>query len=163
MPHASVGKLQSRIRERVEHLIGLIELVVVIAAEVLLAIAVVIAGLVLYDLFASGMLHSIRSVDTVDELQGAVEHVFAGVLLLVLGLELMKSLQSFFEGLRFQVEIIVIVAIIAVARHVLLIDWEHAKAETVLAAAGLVLALAVSYALVRQREPDRAEDVGPSE
>jgi uncharacterized membrane protein (DUF373 family) len=161
MAEAPLGPRQRRILERVEKLISANELVVVVAAELLLAVTIVIAGVVVYALFIRSTLSSIRSVDTVDELQTALEHVFAGVLLLVLGLELMKSLQNFFAGFQVQVEIIVIVAIIGVARHILLIDYEHAKAEKIVAAAALILALAISYALVRQRRRDRgggAED-----
>jgi hypothetical protein len=77
-----------------------------------MALAVIIAGLILYGLFVYGVLTSIIKVSSLDQLQTDLQHIFAGVLLLVLGLELMKSLESFFVGFRVQVEIIVIVAII---------------------------------------------------
>jgi uncharacterized membrane protein (DUF373 family) len=147
---ASVQKAQRRIREKIQRLISVSELVVVVAAEILMAIAIVIAGLILYGLFVYGVLTSLIKVSSLDQLQTDLQHVFAGVLLLVLGLELMKSLESFFVGFRVQVEIIVIVAIIAVARHVLLIDFEHAEPLKTLASGGLILALAISYVLVRQ-------------
>jgi uncharacterized membrane protein (DUF373 family) len=149
---ASVRQAQSRIRERLQRLISVSELVVVVAAELLMAAAIVVAGLILYALFLYGVLNAIFTVRSLDDLQTDLQHVFAGVLLLVLGLELMKSLESFFVGFRVQVELIVIVAIIAVARHVLLIDYEHADPLKMLANAGLILALAISYILVRQPE-----------
>jgi uncharacterized membrane protein (DUF373 family) len=160
---ASVRQAQSRVREKIQRLISISELVVVVAAEILMALAIVIAGLILYGLFVYGVLTSIIKVSSLDQLQADLQHVFAGVLLLVLGLELMKSLESFFVGFRVQVEIIVIVAIIAVARHVLLIDFEHAQPTRILAAGGLILALAIAYALVRQPQqnsPGRAAEPG---
>ena len=90
------------------------------------------------------------------EVQAAVEQVFAGVLLLMLGLELLKSLTSFFTGFKTQVEIIVVVAMIAAVRHVMLIDLEHTAWTTLVGSAALVLALAVSYALIRLRFSNRA-------
>jgi uncharacterized membrane protein (DUF373 family) len=147
---AAVHKAQRHIRERIQRLISISELVVVVAAEILMALAIVIAGLILYGLFVYGVLTSLISVRSLDQLQTDLQHVFAGVLLLVLGLELMKSLESFFVGFRVQVEIIVVVAVIAVARHILLIDFEHTQPMTILAVAALILALAVSYVLVRQ-------------
>ena len=147
---ASVREARSRVRERIQRLISISELIVVVAAEILMALAIVIAGLILYALFVYGVLTSIIKVNSLEQLQADLQHVFAGVLLLVLGLELMKSLESFFVGFRVQVEIIVIVAIVAVARHVLLIDFDHAQPAMVLAAGGLILMLALSYVLVRQ-------------
>jgi uncharacterized membrane protein (DUF373 family) len=157
MTDASVHKAQSRVRERIQRLISISELIVVVAAEILMAAAILIAGLILYALFAYGVLTSLIKVSSLDQLQADLQHVFAGVLLLVLGLELMKSLESFFVGFRVQVEIIVVVAVIAVARHVLLIDFEHAQPMTILAVAALILALAISYILVRQRTQSSGE------
>jgi uncharacterized membrane protein (DUF373 family) len=160
---ASVRRAQSRVREKIQRLISISELVVVVAAEILMALAVIIAGLILYGLFVYGVLTSIIKVSSLDQLQTDLQHVFAGVLLLVLGLELMKSLESFFVGFRVQVEIIVIVAIIAVARHVLLIDYEHAEPIKILAVGGLILALAIAYVLVRQPRqspPEGAAETG---
>ena len=154
---ASVHKAERRIREKIQRLISISELVVVVAAEILMAAAILIAGLILYALFAYGVLTSLIKVSSLDQLQADLQHVFAGVLLLVLGLELMKSLESFFVGFRVQVEIIVVVAVIAVARHVLLIDFEHAQPMTILAVAALILALAISYILVRQRTQSSGE------
>jgi uncharacterized membrane protein (DUF373 family) len=151
MTAASVHLARRRIQEKVQQLISVSELVVVVAAEILMAAAIIVAGLILYALFLYGLLTSVTSVRTLDQLQTDLQHVFAGVLLLVLGLELMKSLESFFVSFRVQVEIIVVVAVIAVARHVLLIDYDHADPLKILAIAGLILALAISYVMVRQR------------
>jgi uncharacterized membrane protein (DUF373 family) len=155
---AAVHVARRRIRARIQRLIDVSELVVVLAAEILMAIAIIIAGLILYALFVYGVATSLVKVNSLDQLQTDLQHVFAGVLLLVLGLELMKSLESFFVSFRVQVEIIVIVAMIAVARHILLIDFDHTPPAEVLAAAGLILALAISYVLVRQpRQPPPAQ------
>jgi uncharacterized membrane protein (DUF373 family) len=149
-------KAQRRIHEHVEHLVSVSEMVIVVAAEILMLLAVVIAGVMLYALFAQGVVTTIISKRSLDDLQNGLAHVFAGVLLLVLGLELMKSLESFFVSFRVQVEIIVVVAMIAVARHVMLMDLEHSEASKIAAAGILILALAISYVLVRQPALPRA-------
>jgi uncharacterized membrane protein (DUF373 family) len=154
MTVASIHKARRRVREKIQRLIDISELVVVVSAEILMALAIVFAGLILYGLFIYGVLTSVVRVNSLDKLQIGLQHVFAGVLLLVLGLELMKSLESFFTGFRVQVEIIVVVAIIGVARHVLLLDFEHSQATEIMAAAVLILALAISYVLVRQPRPE---------
>jgi uncharacterized membrane protein (DUF373 family) len=75
----------------------------------------------------------------------------------MLGLELVKCLTTFFKDFRFQIEIILIVALIAISRHIMLIDLEHTEGATLLGVAALVLALAIGYALVRRRTGEPAE------
>jgi uncharacterized membrane protein (DUF373 family) len=147
------------IGERVVHAC---EVVVIAAAELLVVISIVVATVVLYTLFFSKVGTSqLGSIDSVDDLQDAVERLFAGVLLLLLGLELLRSLTSFFVGYRFQLEIIVVVAMIAVARHIMLIDFKHIEAPVLLGAAALMLALAISYAIVRQPDSKTAKAPEP--
>lgn len=147
-----VSEPTGRIRKAGLALVRACEFIVVYAAAFLVMLSVILASVILYALF----IDSIRSgnladIATTDALQKAVEKVFAGVLLLLLGLELLKSLTSFFVGHHLQLEIIVVVAMIAVARHIMLVDFAHVEAANVLGAAALVLALAISYALVRER------------
>jgi uncharacterized membrane protein (DUF373 family) len=154
------GKVHGGVRAAAERIIHVSELLVVSVAEALMVLAILIATVVLMGLFVSHLRTSAGTIETLDDLQDAVEKVFAGVLLLLLGLELLKSLSSFFVGYRVQVEIIVVVAMIAVARHIMLTDFEHADPMKLIAVAALVLALAVSYALVRQRRAGRSDSDG---
>ena len=134
-----------------DRLIHFSEVTVVAATGLLMVVSILIATYVMYGLFLGHL--SIRSINSFEELQSAVVHVFAGVLLLLLGLELLKGLSSSFAGVRVQVEIIVVVALIAVSRHIMLVDLEHVHGPELLGIAALVLALAISYAIVRQRRP----------
>jgi uncharacterized membrane protein (DUF373 family) len=154
------GKLHGGVRAAAERMIHVSEIIVVTVAEALMVLAILIATVVLTGLFVGHLRHLSGSVDSLDELQDAVEKVFAGVLLLLLGLELLKSLSSFFVGYRVQVEIIVVVAMIAVTRHIMLTDFAHVEPLKLMADAAIVLALAVSYALVRQRRADRSDADG---
>jgi len=88
-------------------------------------------------------------IDSVAELQQAVQALFAGVLLVVLGLELLDTLRNYFIEHRFRVEFLISVAIIAVARHIIQLDYEHASPWLVAAIAFLIFSLAASYVGVR--------------
>jgi|GEM_PF-4337083 len=138
-----------------ERLVRGSEIVVVTAAELLVVICVLIAAGVLYALFFGRLAEAWNDLHSLDALQAAVERVFAGVLLLMLGLELLKSLTKFFTGFEVQVQIILVVAMIAVTRHIMLVDLEHTEWTTLLGAAALILALALSYVLVRRPGADR--------
>jgi uncharacterized membrane protein (DUF373 family) len=150
-----------RLKGVTDRIVYVSEVGVVAAAGVLVIISILVATALLYTLFVSRLGDALHSVGTIDQLQEGVEKVFAGVLLLMLGLELLKCLVTFFTGFEVQVEIILIVAIIAVARHIMLIDIEHADWKTLVGAAALVLALGAAYAMVRWRPrtpPAKAAD-----
>ena len=94
-------------------------------------------------------------IDSVAELQQAVQELFAGVLLVVLGLELLDTLRNYFIEHRFRVEFLISVALIAVARHIIQLDYEHTSPWLVMAIALLIFSLAASYVGVRAFVRDR--------
>ena len=116
-----------------------------------LGIAAALAMLVLIVVREVG--RSWSKIDSIAELQDAVQALFAGVLLVVLGLELMDTLRNYFIEHRFRVEFLISVALIAVARHVIQIDYEHTSPSLMGAIALLVFVLAASYVGVRAIEP----------
>lgn len=95
-------------------------------------------------------------IDSIAELQQAVQALFAGVLLVVLGLELLDTLRNYFIEHRFRVEFLISVALIAVARHIIQLDYEHASPWLVMAIALLIFSLAASYVGVRAFTRDPA-------
>lgn len=92
---------------------------------------------------------TVSNIETIDEFQTAVQSLFAGVLLVVLGLELMDTLRNYFIEHRLRVELLLSVALIAVARHVIQLDYEHASPWLVIGIAFLVFSLTASYVGVR--------------
>lgn len=153
-----VNQASRRLRTASERLVHASELLVVTAAELLVVVSIVVAAVILYALFFGRLGEALGDLHSIDALQIAVEKVFAGVLLLMLGLELLKSLTKFFVGFEVQVQIILVVAIIAVTRHIMLVDLEHTAWTTLVGAAALILALAISYVLVRRQRSDADGD-----
>jgi uncharacterized membrane protein (DUF373 family) len=93
---------------------------------------------------------------TIPLLTEAVQRGFAGVLLVVLGLELLETLRVYFTHHRVRLEIILVVAIIAVGRHVINLDFHHADGASIAGIGALVLALTGGYYLVRKSEASAA-------
>lgn len=120
--------------------------------RVTMAIGIAAALAILVLLMLRELGRSWRQIDSVAELQQAVQALFAGVLLVVLGLELMDTLRNYFIEHRLRVEFLISVALIAVARHVIQLDYEHESPWLVIAIAALTLSLAVSYVGVRKFE-----------
>ena len=136
---------------RVDKLVRGFEIVIVCAAGLLLMLAVAAATVLSYTLFLNGLQANLGSIDSVGEMQSAVQRVFAGVLLLLLGLELLETLKTYFSDYHVRTEVILIVAMIAVGRHIVQMDFEHMTPGSVAGVAVLIVALSISYFLVRKR------------
>ena len=129
--------------------------------EAILAIGIIAAVAIVVLLVFRGIPRATTEIDNVAELQQAIQSLFAGVLLVVLGLELMETLRNYFIEHRLRVELLICVALIAVARHVIQLDYEHSDPWLIGAIGFLVLALAGSYIGVRVLvRKDRAARVG---
>src|SRR6185312_3910974 len=136
-----------------EKLVRSSELFVVGAAGLLVIAAVVLATVVLYGLFIDSFHAHLGAVATIEAVQTAVQNVFAGVLLLMLGLELLETLKTYFKDYHIRTEVILVVAIIAVGRHIIQTDFAHTSGPVLGGMAALIVALAVSYYLVRLHSP----------
>jgi uncharacterized membrane protein (DUF373 family) len=133
------------------------ESTVVIAVGLVLAVAVAVAVAELYLL----IFESVRmgfSAETVNSLQEGLQNVFGAVLLVLLGLELIDTLKVYFIEHEVRTEVILVVAMIAVGRHVIQVDFHHTGGLELIGMAAVVVALAVSYYLVK-RSRSRADEV----
>lgn len=133
------------------------EAIVVAVMKVLLVIEISVSALTLFWLLYSNLTARLRAISTVIDLQADVQRGFAGVLLVVLGLELFETLRIFSAQHRIRLELILIVAIIAVGRQVIVLDLQNASGQLLLGVAALVLALTSGYFLV-QRSQSKSVD-----
>jgi uncharacterized membrane protein (DUF373 family) len=133
------------------------EIIIVTASGLLVIVAVLIAAATLYVLFVRGLFRGMGQVASIDDLQNAVQRVFAGVLLLILGLELLDTLKNYFTNFQIRIEVILLVTLIAISRHVMLLDVEHTPGSVLIGAAVLILALAVSLRLMRAKRGSAGE------
>ena len=130
--------------------------------RVTMGVGITAALFILVLLVVRELGRSWSKIDSIAELQDAVQALFAGVLLVVLGLELMDTLRNYFIEHRLRVEFLISVALIAVARHVIQLDYEHDSPWLLIAIAVLMFSLAVSYVAVRKFDfrlrssPDRS-------
>ena len=76
--------------------------------------------------------------------------VFSFFLMVLIGLELVETVKVYFEEDVFHAEVIVLVAIIAVARKIIVIDYKSVTYEMLLSVAALMLALTAGYFLVKR-------------
>jgi uncharacterized membrane protein (DUF373 family) len=140
----------------------LFETIVIVALQVILAIVIALAvielGLLLYHGASALMAVTGGSrITDVEDLQRALQRAFAGVLLVLLGLELLETLKNYFTAHHVRLQVILIVAIIAVSRHIMLVDFEHIDGVVLIGVAVLILSLTVGYFLI-SRSSHTVED-----
>ena len=97
------------------------EAIVVGALQVLLMIVIALAVADLWILLGKALRGGLSEFLTVPELQRALQRTLAGVLLVLLGLETMEALRTYFSEHRVKVEIILTLALIATGRHIQLV------------------------------------------
>jgi uncharacterized membrane protein (DUF373 family) len=76
--------------------------------------------------------------------------VFAFFLMVLVGLELVETVKMYLEEDVFHVEVVVLVAIIAVARKIIVIDYKEVSYGMVLSIAALMIALSAAYFLLKR-------------
>ena len=130
---------------------------VLVAAQILLMAVILAMVIQLWIMFGSAIVGQLSSIDSVPELMKAVQTAFSGVLLIILGLELMETLRVYFKSHRIRLETILAVAIIAVGRHVINLDVEHMDGSSLFGIGAIVLSLAGGFFLVRYKASPKDE------
>ncbi|MHC1729552.1 MAG: phosphate-starvation-inducible PsiE family protein [Syntrophobacteraceae bacterium] len=88
--------------------------------------------------------------------------LFGQFLLVLIGIELLHSLKTYIMHRAIHLEAVLMVALIAVARKIIVLDPKALPEGALLGIAVMVLALALGYHLVqRSRRKDKNDDSGP--
>ena len=77
-------------------------------------------------------------------------NVFSFILLVIIGLELFESIKQYLNKHILQAEIILVVALTAIARKDIVLDYDKVEPLGLIGIALLVVALALSYFLIKR-------------
>lgn len=121
--------------------------------QLLLMVLIALGLLDLVYLLVKGVSGKLAAIHSVGDLQHAMQHGFAGILLILIGLELIETVRVYLHDQHVRLETVLLVAVIAVGRHIIEIDLEAAGGITLVGIASLVLALAIGYFLASRRAP----------
>lgn len=89
------------------------------------------------------------------EIQELME-ILGMFLLVLIGIELLHSVTAYITHQAFHLEIVLTVAMIAVARKIITLEPKEMPAGSLLGIAAMVLALAIAYALIRSNHPRKS-------
>jgi uncharacterized membrane protein (DUF373 family) len=123
---------------------------VVAALSMLMVVLVTVMLAVVAYIFVTRVGRFTTSVDDFAELQKASLHSFAGILLVLLGLELLETVKIYFREHSVRVEVILLLGLIAMGRHVLEMDLYSINPLVLFGFSSLVLSLAISYFFVKR-------------
>jgi len=76
--------------------------------------------------------------------------IFSFFLLILIGLELLETMKAYLDDSTVHVEVVFLVAMIAIARKVVILDATKVNALTLVGVASIILALAGGYLLVKK-------------
>jgi len=86
--------------------------------------------------------------------------VFGFFLMVLIGLELLETIKVYLEEDRVHAEVVFLVALVAVARKVIIFDYKEMSTELLYGMAALIVALGIGYFLVRlalKRPPSKQD------
>ena len=143
-----------------ENLVWMFEKATITALQLLIILAVLVATVMLFVLFVQNLYTRVRDIQSVGDLLPAMQKVFAGALIVLLGLELAETLRAYFAKHEIRVEVILIMAMVAIGRHMIQLDFDHVPASEVFGLSALMASLTGGYFLVKQAQ--RPWRTGPS-
>ena len=76
---------------------------------------------------------------------GELLDIFGFFLLILIGLELLETIRAYFAEHIIHVEVVIQVALIAIARKVIILDLKQVTSQTLIGIAAIIIALAVAY------------------
>jgi uncharacterized membrane protein (DUF373 family) len=85
-------------------------------------------------------------------------NLFSFFFMILIGLELVETIKMYLDEEKVHVEVVFLVAMIAVARKVIVLDTKEQDAMTLLAVAAIVVALSAGYYLVKKAHDKKSAE-----
>ena len=79
-----------------------------------------------------------------------LQETFGYFFMVLIGLELIETIKTYLQDNRIHVEVVFLVAMIAIARKVIILDYETTKPEILFGIAAIIIALTAGYYLVKK-------------
>ncbi len=76
--------------------------------------------------------------------------VFGFILMVIIGLELLETIKAYLDKRVIHVEIVLLVALVAVARKIIILDYKETTPEMLFSISALVIALSGGFFMVRR-------------
>lgn len=91
-----------------------------------------------------------------------LKEIFGFFLLIVIGVELLETIKAYLDVRVIHVEIVLEVALIAIARKVIILDMDKYPGSPIMGIAALILALVIAFFVIKRIFKDRKYTSGRS-
>jgi len=135
---------------RLDRAILAFELSTIVALQFLVIVVIFASTVVLYVVSYQSLRSQVAHISTVGDLLFIVQRSIAGILIVVLGLEVLETLKAYFRDHHVRLEVIIVVATIAASGHLVQVDFEHASPLSLFGLSAVILSLTLGYFLVKK-------------
>jgi uncharacterized membrane protein (DUF373 family) len=122
------------------------EHIVIASLMVMMGIVVLLATVELGWILIKDMISPPILLLEIDELL----ELFGLFLLVLIGVELFETIQTYYLERIIRVEVVLTVALIAISRKVIILDYKTLSSFTFLDVGGVILAIAIAYYLIKK-------------
>jgi len=148
MAKPQINATQIAIGEKMEKILKIFEKYIVLFLLLLMMLTVAATAIELTTvLYTQLMKPPYLALDVAEAIE-----VFGFFLLVLIGLELLESIKIYIQKHRVHAEVVFLVAIIAVSRKVIILDYSKTSPETLWGISSIILALSIGYFLVRRAQ-----------
>ncbi|TBR36122.1 hypothetical protein EYV96_16100 [Dyella terrae] len=127
------------------------------AIQMLLMLLVLIGVLSLIYLLGRAVWEQTGTIHDVPMLQTRLQNAFSGVLLTLIGLELIETVRAYLQSHYVRLEVVVIIALIALGRHIVELNPHELDGPRLIGLGVLVFSLGVCYFVVRLTSDRRSK------
>jgi uncharacterized membrane protein (DUF373 family) len=138
------------------------EAVVLHTMAVLLMIVLAFATYWLVFTFLGRIMSADSATHTItdtDALHNAFQKAMAGIFVVLIGIELLETIRTYNTHRRFRLEIVLVVGAIAVARHVIQLDFHHVDGQFMAGLGVLIFALVAGFWLLQRMPQNHPGDL----
>ncbi|MBH8562532.1 phosphate-starvation-inducible PsiE family protein [Nostoc sp. CENA67] len=133
--------------ENFMHFIENIEVLVSKLLSILMVIVILVAIADLAGFLAQELF------DTPGKFNTTLYKIFGLFLNILIALEILENITAYLRKHVFQVELVIVTSLIAVARKIIILDFEKVSGIDIIGLGVAILALSISYLIIRSSSP----------
>ena len=126
------------------------ERIIIITLLFSLLLVIVYTTIVFIGLLFSGIIAAIENSFSENNIMKHLHSIFGGFLSVLIGIELLHTIKMYLKEDVVHVEIVLLVALIGISRHVIDLDFKHMEPYTLFGIAALIIALSAGYYLIKK-------------
>ena len=126
------------------------ERVIIITLLFGLLIIITYTTIIFLSLLFGGILSVIQDSFSENNIMKHLHGIFAGFLSVLIGIELLHTIKMYLKEDVVHVEIVLLVALIGISRHVIDLDYKHIEPLTIFGISALIISLSAGYFLIKK-------------